>query len=75
MFDVNIKSEDLKFVADNVEITQAMNKLIIVVDLEKTVGLSSSGKMMGIASTGGFTALPVTSTRGKKIKMNMYIGE
>jgi len=73
--DVNIKSEDLKFVADNIQIIQAMNKLFIVVDLEKTVGLSSSGKMLGICSSGGFTALPVTSTRGKRIKMNLYIGE
>jgi hypothetical protein len=73
---MDIKTEDLKPVADNVEIMQAMNKLFIVVDLEKTVGLSSSGKMMGIASTGGFLSLVgVTSTRGKRIKMNMYIGE
>lgn len=62
-------------VAENVVVAQQGNKLIVTVDLEKTIGLSSTGKMMGIASTGGFVSLPVSTSRKKSIKMNLYIGE
>jgi hypothetical protein len=45
------------------------NHLIVVVDLSKEIGLSSTGKMMGVASTGGFVQLP------GGVKGNIYIGK
>jgi hypothetical protein len=56
--------------ADNLESVVKGNKLILVIDLAETIGESSTGKMMGIASTGGFISVP-----GTKAKMNLYIGK
>jgi hypothetical protein len=62
-------------IAPNLKAKQDGTDLTLVIDLAKTVGPSSSGKMMGIASTGGFTQLPVENPRGKEIKLNLYLGE
>jgi hypothetical protein len=56
--------------SDNLLFKLDDKKLIIVVDLSQTIGLSSSGKMMGIASTGGFQAVP-----GTPAKLNLYLGK
>lgn len=56
-------------IGENVLVLREAGKLIIVVDESKTIGLSSSGKMMGVASTGGFTAA------GGELKINLYIGK
>jgi len=73
--EIKIDTKELRDVGENVKVTQVMNKLYIEIDLEKTIGASSSGKMTGIGSTGGFVSLPVESSRGKKIKMNLYMGD
>jgi len=62
-------------VGQNVQAKQEGDTLLLAIDLSKTIGLSSSGKMMGIASTGGFTPLFATTERGKQIKLNLYLGE
>lgn len=62
-------------VGQNIRAKQEDNLLVLVIDLEETIGPSSSGKMMGIASTGGFTPLFAQSSRGKTIKLNLYLGE
>lgn len=65
--------EKLQPLGDNISVTQVEDKLIIVVDLKEEIGLSSTGKMMGIASSGGFTLVPLTYP--EKIKMNLYVGK
>lgn len=72
---MNILIEKLIPTGNNIKFMQEGDKLIIFVNLEETIGLSTSGKMMGIASSEGFTQLAVTTSRGKRVKMNMYIGE
>lgn len=65
-------------IGQNVTAKQTGNTLVLEIDLEQTIGLSSSGKMMGIASTGGFVPVPVFNLdllRGKAIKLNLYLGE
>lgn len=67
--------ELLTTVGQNVTAKQEGDNLILVIDLSKTIGPSSSGKMMGIASTGGFIPLFAQSPRGKPIKLNLFLGE
>ncbi len=55
-------------IGENVLVVREGGKLILVVDESKTIGPSSSGKMMGVASTGGFTSA------GGDLKINLYIG-
>ena len=63
-----IETDDLKEVGDNLQAGIQDNHLIIVAELSKEIGKSSSGKMMGVASTGGFSTLP------GNLKGNIYIG-
>jgi hypothetical protein len=69
MAEITFDETDTAELSDNLEGIVKGNKLILVIDLAQTIGESSSGKMMGIASTGGFIAVP-----GTKAKMNLYIG-
>jgi hypothetical protein len=50
--------DQLQEVGDNIVAGVVENKLILVIDTEQEIGLRSTGKMMGVASTGGFTRLP-----------------
>jgi hypothetical protein len=69
-------SESVWFqIAPNLTAKQEGSELTLKIDLGKTVGPSSSGKMMGIANTGGFTQLAVDNPRGKDVKLNLYLGE
>lgn len=63
--------------ANNLRYSVDGTTLTLIIDLETTVGPSKSGKMMGIANTGGFMPIPVTSPRGeeKAVKLNLYLGE
>ena len=70
-----MKFEEMQVVANNVRITQEEDILFIAVDLSRTLGLSKSGKMMGIGNTGGFQAIPVDNPRRKVTKLNLYLGE
>jgi hypothetical protein len=65
-----IDLSNLSVLSQNLSATVQDGKLILVIDLSKTIGLSSSGKMIGIASTGGFQAVP-----GTPAKINLYVGK
>jgi len=53
---------------ENLLAVQVGDLLVLVTDTTKDIGPSSSGKMAGIASTGGFQALP------GGLKGNVYVG-
>ncbi len=57
-------------VGQNVEMSLDGNKLIIIVDLSKTFGVSGSGKSQIIASTGGNVSVP--GNESVKIGVNVY---
>jgi hypothetical protein len=69
---ITIKEDELSEIGENVMSTvdKASNCLVLVIDLAREIGESSSGKMMGIGSSGGFITVP-----GTKAKMNLYIGK
>ena len=66
---ITINTEELREVGDNLLATVQGNALILVLDTTKDLGPSSSGKMRGIASTGGFQAIP------GGMRANIYIGK
>ncbi len=66
---IEIQTQLLQPVGENIQAIFQDGLLILVIDTSKTIGVSTSGKMMGIASTGGFQALP------GGFKANMYIGK
>ena len=55
--------ENIKFWLENDGV------LTLVIDTKKEIGLSKSGKMMGIASTEGFTHLV------NDLKLNLWLGK
>jgi hypothetical protein len=61
-------------VGENLRIIEQNGILFLAIDLGVGIGLSASGKMLGVASTGGFTTLPVKGADGKAIKLNLYTG-
>lgn len=65
---ITIDTDDLHTIGENVQAGICEDQLILVVDPKMETGLSSSGKMMGVASTNGFTSLP------NNLKGNIYIG-
>lgn len=65
---ITINPNQLSPVGQNAAAAQIGTLLILVIDTSETIGLSSTGKMMGVASTGGFTSLP------GNLKGNIYIG-
>ncbi len=66
---ITIDLEKAERVGENVKCLKQDGKLILIIDEGQEIGLSSSGKMMGIASTGGFTAVP------GGLKLNLYLGK
>jgi len=68
---VTVDLGEMKYVGNNVSsiIIEDKHLLILVVDLHEETGLSNSGKMMGVANTGGFTKVP-----GTDLRINMYVG-
>jgi hypothetical protein len=68
MATITVDMKDTQLVGENIAVAKVDNKLVIVVDLTSEVGMSSTGKMMGIASTGGFAFFP------GNLKGNIYIG-
>lgn len=67
--DIVIKQSELVETGQNIKATKQGTLLILVIDTSTEIGLSTSGKMMGVASTGGFTAIP------GGLKGNIYIGK
>ena len=66
--EIKVNTEAMQSVGDNIKAIKQGDLLILVVDTKTEIGESSSGKMMGNASTGGFTSLP------GGLKGNVYIG-
>ena len=56
-------------VGENVKCLRQDGKLFLLIDEGQEIGPSSSGKMMGVASTGGFTTIP------GGLKLNLYLGK
>lgn len=65
---MNVDLSKLRVVGDNVLAEIVEGKLVIVIDPEEEQGLSSTGKMVTIASSGGFTRLP------GGLSANIYVG-
>ena len=75
---MDITKENTAELAQNIRYKIEDGVLYLVIDLEETIGPSSSGKMMGIASTGGFTRFSSAggiSPRNKPMSLNLYLGE
>lgn len=69
MAQITVDPNTMSECGENVLATMHEQFLVIVIDIAKTIGPSSTGKMMGIGSTGGFAALP------KGLKGNVYVGK
>jgi len=69
MSPITIQEKDLTQVGQNVAAAVTDGKLVLVVDLKVSLGPSSTGKMLGVGNTSGFTALP------GGLKGNIYIGK
>jgi hypothetical protein len=69
MSQIIINTNEMRQVGDNLMAAIQDGKLILVADLNEDLGPSSSGKMTGVASTGGFQAFP------SGLKGNVYIGK
>lgn len=65
---ITVDPAAMQAVGDNIKAAKQGDLLILVIDTSVEIGESASGKMMGNASTGGFTALPGS------LKGNIYIG-
>jgi hypothetical protein len=68
MAEIKVNPETMQEVGDNVRAAKVGSALVIVIDTTQEIGLSSTGKMMGLGSTGGFQALP------GGLKGNVYVG-
>ncbi len=68
MAEIKVDPATMQEVGDNIRAAKVGNALVIVIDTMQEIGPSSSGKMMGSGSTGGFTALPGNLTG------NIYVG-
>jgi hypothetical protein len=66
---ISINLDTMQDVGENVKAVKQGNLLIFVVDTTQEIGLSSTGKMMGLGSTGGFQPLP------GGFKGNVYVGK
>lgn len=66
---ITIDLSNMQEVGDNVRAAKQGSLLVIVVDTNQEIGPSSSGKMMGLGSTGGFQSFP------GNLKGNLYIGK
>jgi hypothetical protein len=53
MDNITVNVKDLEELGDNVKYVYQDDLLIIVIDANKDIGMSASGKSQGIASTGG----------------------
>lgn len=69
MSTLTVDTSKLQLSGENILAGVVDGKLVIVIDPSENIGPSSSGKMIGVASTGGFTALP------GGLKGNIYVGK
>jgi hypothetical protein len=68
MATITLNEEQLVEVGSNIKAVQQGNLLILVIDVREELGPSSTGKMTGVGSTGGFTRFPAN------LSGNVYIG-
>ena len=68
MATITVNEEQLIEVGSNIKAVQQGNLLILVIDTREDLGPSSTGKMIGVGSTGGFTRFP------GNMSGNIYIG-
>ena len=66
---ISVDLSTLNEVGNNVRAALVGDKLVIVIDTSVKIGLSSTGKMIGYGSTGGFSELP------GNFKGNVYVGK
>ena len=66
---ITVDTSVMQEVGQNLKATVVADQLVIVVPLNGNIGPSSTGKMLGVASTGGFAPLP------GGLKGNLYIGK
>ena len=69
MSTITIDESNASAVGENVKAVVVDGKLVLVIDPKVNLGPSSSGKMTGVANTGGFAPFPL-GLRG-----NIYIGK
>lgn len=69
MVAITINPDTMQEVGENIHAARQGDLLILVIDTTQEIGLSQSGKMMGLASTGGFAPLP------GGLKGNLYVGK
>ena len=66
---IEFELENMEEVEENLYVIRINGTLILVMDENENIGLSASGKMQGIAQSGGFVSL------GKGVKANVYVGK
>ena len=69
MSTITLDESNTSEVGENVKAAVVDGRLILVIDPKVSLGPSSSGKMIGVANTGGFAPFPL-GLRG-----NLYIGK
>ena len=68
MSTITIDESNTSEVGENVKAAVVDGRLVLVIDPKVSLGPSSSGKMIGVANTGGFAPFPL-GLRG-----NIYFG-
>jgi len=69
MATITINTELTNIVGENILATIVEGKLILIIDTTQEIGLSSTGKTMGVGSSSGFKPLPGNLTG------NIYVGK
>lgn len=69
MANITVDPNNMVEAGENILATTVGEKLVIVVDLTRNVGRSSTGKMLGVAKTSGFQSFP------GNLRGNIYIGK
>jgi hypothetical protein len=68
MAELTIDTSKATFVGEGLKAILVGDTLVLLVDTKHDIGPSKSGKMEGVASTGGFAKLPAG------LKGNVYVG-
>ena len=69
MSTITIDTNSLSEVGENIKAVVTDGQLVLVINTKENIGPSSSGKMIGVGSTGGFAVLP------GGLKGNIYVGK
>ncbi len=55
---ISVDTDKMREAGNNVLVTQVDNRLVIVINTDVEIGLSSTGRMMGVGSTGKWATMP-----------------